>query len=343
MTGGNTRGRGTDMAQTGSDPVESLIPADNRIARFRFVFIAGLHRSGTTPLFKALRGHPMVSGFRIPGGAEREHEGQLHQTVYPRGVEMGGPGYFCLDRASWLDENSALATLPNAERLFLEWGRLWDLSRPYLLEKSPPNLVRMRFLQRLFPNTYFVVIVRHPIAVSLATMKWVGWPRHVVAPSPDVEHDTAYAVRPATKADIDSFHKSRRLFMESMLYTLLEHWKTGYARYLEDALLLKRHVLVRYEDLVDDPEGTVNRLYDFLDLPPIESSLNFDISSHNDRYFNEWLSMPADVVTPEYRRFLRDRFEDAASRFGYSLSETDNVSDSMEKIGSQAGGADRIG
>jgi hypothetical protein len=34
-----------------------------------------------------------------------------------------------------------------------------------LVEKSPPDLIRMRFLAAVFPPAWFIVIVRHPLAV----------------------------------------------------------------------------------------------------------------------------------------------------------------------------------
>jgi hypothetical protein len=63
-------------------------------------------------------------------------------------------------------------TPENRQKLFEEWSRYWDVSKPYLLEKSPPNLIRTRFLQAMFPSSYFVVLLRHPIPVALATQPW---------------------------------------------------------------------------------------------------------------------------------------------------------------------------
>ena len=47
----------------------------------------------------------------------------------------------------------------------------WDLGAAVLLGKSPPNLIRCRVLRAMFPNARFVVIERHPVAVSLATRR----------------------------------------------------------------------------------------------------------------------------------------------------------------------------
>ena len=303
----------------------SVISSDHPMAGYRFIFLGGLHRSGTTPLFYLLRDHPSVSGFRFSQGAEKEHEGQFHQTVYPTTYKTGGPGCFCLNDEAYFDEKSRLVNRANAERLFSEWSTHWDLSKAYLLEKSPPNLIRTRFLQRLFPNAYFVMIVRHPVAVSLATMKWMGWPKHVLTPSRDVNGGPLFTIRPADRSDNQAFHESKQLFMESMLFTLLEHWRLGHARYLEDAPFLAKSVLIRYEDFVSDPDNTTSELFEFLDLPAAHPDRQEAISSHNDRYFDEWLSMPTDVLTPECRQFLNGRFEEFVSQFGYSLSDVTRI------------------
>jgi hypothetical protein len=297
-----------------------LISSDSPIAKHRFIFIGGLHRSGTTPLFNVLRDHPSVSGFHFSKGAEKEHEGQYHQTVYPNNDITGGPGYFCLHDEAFFTEKSDLVSIENAERLFAEWARHWDLSRPYLLEKSPPNLARTRFLQRLFPNSYFIIIMRHPIAVSLATIKWMGWPRHVLTPS-ETEEQPSYSVRASSRDDNRAFWQSPKLYTESMFYTLFEHWKRGHFRFLEDARRLDRSLAIRYEDFVEDPVGTMEHVCRFADLPSVDVTGSHAISNHNERYFEEWESMDTDVMSPRCRQFLMDEYSEAFNRFGYSLSE----------------------
>ena len=136
----------------------------------KFIFLAGMHRSGTSLLHEIIRGHDHISGFSDTGVPE--DEGQHLQSVYEPAIAFGGPGKFAFDQRSYMDEVHPLATGENAQKIYEEWSPHYDLSCPYLIEKSPPNLIRTRFLQKLYPNSKFIVILRHPLAISYATEKW---------------------------------------------------------------------------------------------------------------------------------------------------------------------------
>ncbi|WP_121971331.1 sulfotransferase [Leptolyngbya sp. BC1307] len=135
----------------------------------QFVFVCGLHRSGTSLLFKCIGEHPDISRFKDTGVPE--DEGQHLQSVFKPASTYGGWGKFGFNKNAYLTEASSLVCDRNKARLFSEWQKFWDLEKTLLLEKSPPNLIRMRFLQAMFPNSYFIVLKRHPIAVSYATQK----------------------------------------------------------------------------------------------------------------------------------------------------------------------------
>ena len=192
--------------------------------RYKFVFLCGLHRSGTSPLFQILRDHPEISGFRNTGVPEEE--GQHLQTVFQPAKAYGGPGRFGFAPEAHLTEESALITPESRQKLFEEWSKHWDLTKPCLLEKSPPNLVRTRFLQAMFPGSHFVVISRHPIAVSLATWKWA------------------------------------RCSLES----LMEHWLHCHRLFEEDRPHLRHARMIKYEDLIRATEQELKQIYRFLGL-----------------------------------------------------------------------------
>lgn len=148
------------------------------------------------------------------------------QSVFLPAKAFGGPGKFGFNDDAAMTEAHALFTDQNRQKLFLEWSNYWDLSKAVLIEKSPPNIIRTRFLQALFPNAQFIVLMRHPIPVSYATMKW----------------------------------------SKSGLSDLFRHWITVHSIFERDRSHLTNLCMVSYEQLVHDPESALARIGRFLNL-----------------------------------------------------------------------------
>jgi hypothetical protein len=55
------------------------------------------------------------------------------------------------------------------------WESYWDTSKPVLVEKSPPNLIRTREIQAHFQPVKFVIMVRNPYAQSEGLMRRNNW------------------------------------------------------------------------------------------------------------------------------------------------------------------------
>ena len=197
----------------------------------KFIFISGLHRSGTSLFYKILNDQENFSG--LTNTNEIEDEGQFVQSVYLPAYKFGGVGKFGFNEESQLNETSILINEKNRQKLFKEWSRFWNTEKKYLVEKSPPNIIRTRFLQEMFPNSYFINITRHPIATSLATKKW-------------------------SKTSLDS---------------LIEHWIVCHKIYNKDKTNLTRSINFKYEDLIDNPEKILKTISNFLKIKIINSDI----------------------------------------------------------------------
>ena len=114
-----------------------------------FLFVSGLHRSGTSILHRHLGEHDDISGFH--GTGVPEDEGQHVQNVLPTARDHGGPGRFAFHPQAHMCEDEALSMERDSrDRLLRQWGAQWDLGRPVLVEKSPPTDATVRAaLQRL--------------------------------------------------------------------------------------------------------------------------------------------------------------------------------------------------
>ena len=136
----------------------------------RYVFVGGLHRSGTTLVARALEAHPDVRG--LSHAPVPEGEGVYLQGAIPHTARHGVPGAFAEDEAQHLVEGGRHDTLEVRDRLRSDWEPWFAPGGLWRVEKSPVNLLRARLYQQLFPASQFVFVVRHPVASARAVAKW---------------------------------------------------------------------------------------------------------------------------------------------------------------------------
>lgn len=277
------------------------------------LFVGGLHRSGTTPVARWLARHPQVSAFEDTG--VWQDEGQHLQDVFAPAAAHGGPGAFAFDGGARLTERSALVSDSSRERLWSAWSRHWDVTKPVLLEKSPPNLIRMRFLEALFPErARFLVVVRQPIAVAYATRKWT---RRFARTPPRI----ARRIPP----------------LQAGLEPLLRHWVVAHERFLDDAAQVGEVMVMRYEDVVADPSRELARAFRFAGLAPLETE--WDVrTALNDRYVATWERARRTIGRRRHLDALARRYEDRVRPFGYSLLAPDRLCDPTGAVARYATG-----
>jgi len=225
----------------------------------------------------------MVSGFQGTGAPE--DEGQHLQTVFLPAHAHGGASRFGFDPEAHLTEQSSLVTPANRAKLFDEWKQHWDLGKPYLLEKSPPNLIRTRFLQAMFPESWFVIIVRHPIAYAF----------------PRGEANTSRVV-----------------------YSLLKHWIACHEIVRQDRPHLKNQIVIRYEDFVARPEEWLKRIHGFVGIPyhPTVQDVRPGI---NKKYIDQWTQWGKGIAGRVWKGYVVGRFESRVLGYGYSLKKPEKL------------------
>ena len=118
------------------------------------------------------------------------------------------------------------------------WESYWDATKPVLLEKSPPNIIRTQDILANFDPVKFVIMVRNPYAQSEGLMRRNNWNVNRAAN-----------------------------FSMMCLRTQLEN-----ARELENALVLT------YESLVQDTAEVCAKLAAFMpSLSDIDPTANFEV------------------------------------------------------------------
>ena len=243
----------------------------------KYLFIAGLHKSGTSILARCLAQHPDVSSFQDTGFPQ--DEGQFLQTIFPKAFEYGGPGKFGFSREMHLIEESHLLTETNKSKLITQWSRFWDLNKAVLLEKSPPNILKSRFLQAVFPESYFVFIIRHPLAVAYSTQRW----------------------------------------SKTTLPELIEHWIKCHDIMQEDVNHLNFYQIIHYEKLIAAPERFLNDIYKSLSLNELNKSVILEQNTnekYSEQW--EKLLMSVEEESRQVVKSVL-QFESRIQKFGYSL------------------------
>ena len=229
----------------------------------RPVFVGGLHRSGTSVLARTLATHPDIAGLRGTRGFE--DEGQHVQDVFHAAWRHGGIGRFSFDEAAHLIEPSLTSGRRAGSRLWHCWAPYVASDVPIFVEKSPPNLIRTRFLQAAFPTATFILILRHPAIVSVRTQ--------VLRPSISLIH-------------------------------LMRHWIRAHDLMVEDLRYLDRALVVRYEDLVTRPRQELKRMSDLIGVKSSfdYSEVNSDMSRDA---FDQWEELRKSIPLPIMRELQR--------------------------------------
>lgn len=269
---------------------------------YRYVFICGMPRSGTSMLGRNIG--RLVDCTDLKNTGTIEDEGQNVQDVYPTAHELGGPGRFGFDARAHRTESSTLLAPEKVAKLKASWHRYWDDGKRICVEKTPGNLLATRFLQAAFEDSYFIVIRRHPVPVAMASQKWK--------------------------------------FNVTSLDNLFRHWLHCHALYEGDRKYLKRVYELRYEDYVEDQDKYHKEIATFIGTqvpePPKEDTYRYVAQwrnptglrvpekgmekaspIHNQKYLDRWHKLFIESPFRVYYRYLARKYESEFRRYGYSL------------------------
>lgn len=248
-------------------------------AEKKYLFVCGLQRSGTSVLARNLGKLEGCSSFKNTGVLQ--DEGQFLQDVYLPDSAFGGSGRYGLDERAHLTEESKLLTPANIARLHACWDRHWNPHAQICLEKTPGNLIMTRFLQAAFPNSYFVVVKRHPVPVSMATQRW--------------------------KVSLSSLHR------------LFDHWLRCYGLFEADKSHLKRLYEFSYEDYIKAPSEYHEKIAEFIGTNARQDAMEPLSDVHNKKYFERWGQLLDNSPFRGYYRHIANKYEPRFAEHGYSL------------------------
>jgi len=184
----------------------------------KWLFIGGCPNSGTTLLHEILAQHEDI------GSMPKEGQFCTDQLISPYKIGVSRIWIQKIEHF-YLDESS----LPNinVRRLKKQWAVHYnDRSKPILMEKSPTNAVRLKWMQKEFQPAYFIGIYRNGYAVSKGI---------------------------ADKANCS-------------IEIAAEQWLRSNEIMLRDFEALEHKLLISYEEFTNEPIAVMNRITTFLGI-----------------------------------------------------------------------------
>jgi hypothetical protein len=142
-----------------------------------------------------------------------------------------------------------------------EWSKIWDLEKPILLEKSPPNLLRAADIEQAFSPCWFIVMMRDPYALCEGLARRRNRRNRLFRTfshtPPDGSNNRDYAMEFAANL-----------------------WARFAAQQIKNIKGLERVLYFTYEELTENPASVMEKIVTFLpELDDLDATQKFRVHS----------------------------------------------------------------
>ncbi|RLF62383.1 MAG: sulfotransferase [Thermoplasmata archaeon] len=304
---------------------------------FQPIFILGLHRSGTSILYKMLTAtqcfNPLTAYHIIKydqllhnyiNNKEKDVKNKLtnffkEQGQVDRGIDRLQLTANFAEEYGFLLKQKTFHTYLTSKNLllFTEMAKkvqyISNNDKPLLL-KNPYDFSNFLYIKQMFPNAKFIFIHRHPLNSLNSTIKAIRFL---------LKHKNPYT------AQLSRFYNNifenplllypiRFLFtagspFSMILLTMLSAKATKY--YLKNIKKLQKndYISIKYEDLCKNPQETVENIMRVLDIK-IRNDIDF-------KTFIKPRKTKLDVSVIKLQNFIFKRMKTYFESFGYTLEK----------------------
>ena len=226
------------------------------------VFLVGFPRSGTTLLDSILRSHSKI---------EVLEEKPFISTIRDNFFQSNSNLINSLEKI----DSQKILSIQNEylDLLYLENKTLSN--NKIIIDKFPLNIIEIGFIKRIFPNSKFIIALRHPCDVILSCFT------------------SNFKINEgmANFYDLESV-----AFLYNEVFLLFKHY---------DKLFDINSFKIKYEDVVKDFKPTISNLLNFLDLS-WENNLND---------FNKTALRRGKINTPSYSQVTQPLYDSSINRW----------------------------
>lgn len=320
------------------------------------IYITGLARAGTTIILEMLSQHPDVATHRylhmvLP---YTPHWTQLVANLTPLmtspverlhqdGIVVTRDSSEAVEEIFWQkffenthdEANSNILDTytqnPNFETFYQEHIKklLINQNATRYLAKNNYNVARMEYLQNLFPDVKFIIVIRDPFSHVASLTKQDRILRELERDDPRlldwtkiIGHREFGSARVCINLDnSETIQRIRQLWSQRDTY--INGWAVYWAEmysYIHGKLqsnpnLAKASLIVRYEDLCESPEMMIDRIIDHIEVDPKKFA-------KVKNYYSKRLHKPTYYLTKytkEEQEKITQTTREIAEKYGYSF------------------------
>ncbi|WP_289032113.1 sulfotransferase [uncultured Paraglaciecola sp.] len=252
----------------------------------RPLIILSAPRAGSTLLFEALAKHPNLWSIGGESHALIEHIPEL--STLKRG--------YVSNRLEKIDAKSEVISVlhnkflhqsinHNGDKYTLENGVI------RLLEKTPKNALRVNFLNEVFPDAKFVYLARDPLENISSILD--AWRSRRFVTYPDLP------MWPKNQWSLLLSDNWKDYIGSSLVEIATHQWSNANKSIIDslEKIDLNRVTTVCYQDLVNTPNSTLNKIYEFADLELMSDNTSMTSTLPLSRYT---------LTTPQADKWLKN-------------------------------------